>query len=336
LDPTDVEIADLDNANGNDLLVVNSGSDTVGVLYNDGVLLGFGAMFTIVVGDNPLDVEPEDVDHDKLATIDIVVTNQGDGTVSYVKNDGTRAFAAPIDLPVDDFPTKLKVIDLDGNSYPDFVTTNPQSGTMSFIMNGGVSFSPSIQLPNGTNPDSMAIADFDDDGDPDIAVATTDSFGDKVVRVYRNDTQPGGVLTLVQSGEFANGDNPLLVTPCDINNDEVDDSLVVGLTGIQGTPRSIDGGEVVHQSVSTCDSTGGDVSNRVPRVPQNALFLYFNEMVCEGDTSGDGVVNVTDLLMLIVAWGPCPETCPEEINGDGVVDNLDLFSILDSWGEVCQ
>jgi len=49
-----------------------------------------------------------------------------------------------------------------------------------------------------------------------------------------------------------------------------------------------------------------------------------------GDVTGDGVVDVLDLLQVLGAWGPCPG-CPEDITGDDIVDVLDLLEILANW-----
>jgi len=48
------------------------------------------------------------------------------------------------------------------------------------------------------------------------------------------------------------------------------------------------------------------------------------------DVTGDGVVDVLDLLAVLAAWGECVG-CPEDINGDGVVDVLDLLAVLAAW-----
>jgi len=48
------------------------------------------------------------------------------------------------------------------------------------------------------------------------------------------------------------------------------------------------------------------------------------------DVTGDGIVDVLDLLAVLAAWGPCPG-CPEDINGDDVVDVLDLLAVLAAW-----
>ncbi len=52
-----------------------------------------------------------------------------------------------------------------------------------------------------------------------------------------------------------------------------------------------------------------------------------------GDLNGDGVVDVSDLLILLAAWGGCPlNTCPADLNGDGIVDVSDLLILLANWG----
>jgi hypothetical protein len=53
-----------------------------------------------------------------------------------------------------------------------------------------------------------------------------------------------------------------------------------------------------------------------------------------GDLNGDGSVDVTDLLELLAAWGPCPDPpadCPADLNGDGTVGVIDLLMLLGNW-----
>jgi hypothetical protein len=66
-------------------------------------------------------------------------------------------------------------------------------------------------------------------------------------------------------------------------------------------------------------------------------FEYFDgssEPMTPGDLNGDGVVNVSDLLILLGAWGPCPEGsgCAADLNSDGVVNVSDLLILLSNWG----
>jgi hypothetical protein len=51
---------------------------------------------------------------------------------------------------------------------------------------------------------------------------------------------------------------------------------------------------------------------------------------CAADCTGDGVVNVDDLLAVIVAWGAVGAA--EDISGDGVVGVDDLTMVILAWG----
>lgn len=50
-----------------------------------------------------------------------------------------------------------------------------------------------------------------------------------------------------------------------------------------------------------------------------------------GDFDANGVVNVTDLLRLLAAWGRC-NSCPEDIDDNGAVGASDLLVLLSQWG----
>lgn len=52
---------------------------------------------------------------------------------------------------------------------------------------------------------------------------------------------------------------------------------------------------------------------------------------CPGDVDINGVVDFSDLLALLAAWGPC-EGCPEDIDGNGAVDFGDVIVLLAGWG----
>lgn len=55
---------------------------------------------------------------------------------------------------------------------------------------------------------------------------------------------------------------------------------------------------------------------------------------CFGDITGDGSVDVSDLLALFSAWGSCPrgDDCPADLTGDGFVDVSDLLALFGAWG----
>lgn len=70
----------------------------------------------------------------------------------------------------------------------------------------------------------------------------------------------------------------------------------------------------------------GDLEAYKVILPQNTNPL--------GDLNGDGVVDVSDLLLLFANWGACPAkgACPADLNNDGSVDVSDLLILLANWG----
>ena len=75
------------------------------------------------------------------------------------------------------------------------------------------------------------------------------------------------------------------------------------------------------------------------------LNLYTRSFAAElpqsqpGDITGDGEVDVDDLLAVITNWGPCPAppaACPADIAPagapNGVVNVDDLLMVVTNWG----
>lgn len=62
-----------------------------------------------------------------------------------------------------------------------------------------------------------------------------------------------------------------------------------------------------------------------------------NTLTCPepGDTDGDGIVGVSDLLNVIGTWGACPApptACPADVDDDGQVNVADLLVVIGNWG----
>lgn len=55
--------------------------------------------------------------------------------------------------------------------------------------------------------------------------------------------------------------------------------------------------------------------------------------VVPGDVTGDGLVDFSDVLALLTAWGPCPAkgACPADLNLDGQVGFSDLLTVLTNY-----
>jgi len=70
----------------------------------------------------------------------------------------------------------------------------------------------------------------------------------------------------------------------------------------------------------------------------NSGSAYVFDLDCPsatpGDLNGDGIVDGSDLLILLSAWGECadPDDCPADLDGDGEVGASDLLTLLSNWG----
>jgi hypothetical protein len=91
-------------------------------------------------------------------------------------------------------------------------------------------------------------------------------------------------------------------------------------------------------------STGGFIESEAFSTPSaneclpntaDAAFLMLTLAANGPDLNGDGVVDVDDLLIVLSAWGPCPDPpdpCLGDLTGDGVVDVNDLLALIAAWG----
>lgn len=103
-------------------------------------------------------------------------------------------------------------------------------------------------------------------------------------------------------------------------------TVPAGVTGdIAGNPR-------FHDDPGTIDTGNPDGVN--PIVDMGA-WEFQGDSALSGDVNGDGEVGVLDLLILLGAWGPCPDPpdpCPADVDGDGNVGVTDLLAVLAAWG----
>lgn len=151
---------------------------------------------TFAVGNNPSALVSNDFNGDGLP--DLAVTNQNDNTVSILINQNSGNFAAatnsPIALPkTETAPIAIASGLLRNNltntngtpiTTPDLLLVNSTSNNVSvFLGNGDGTFQEASGSPYavGKNPSSIAVADFNGDGNLDFAVANT---GDNTISVF--------------------------------------------------------------------------------------------------------------------------------------------------------
>ena len=187
---------------------------------------------TFATGASPVAMAAADFDGDGRSDL-VTANNQGNSmTVLLAGQHG--GFVTQPALPVGVAPNWVATADLDGDGAIDLVAVNQNCisgncgpGSVAVRLGAGDgSFGPRSFFPTGTNPQSVAIGDYDGDGVPDLAVVNavtiiTQGPGTVSILLGRGD---GGFDA---GGEFPAGDGPLDVAAADFDEDGALDLAVV-------------------------------------------------------------------------------------------------------------
>jgi FG-GAP-like repeat len=137
-----------------------------------------------------------------------VLLGNADGSFTGAGNASTAA----------DLPTAVAIADLNGDGKRDLAITNLNSGSVSILLGNGsgtsFSFAPGSPFAVGTRPASIAIADLNSDGKPDLAVANAD---DNAVAILMG--QGNGTFIANVNSPVAVGGRPASIALADLNGD---------------------------------------------------------------------------------------------------------------------
>jgi hypothetical protein len=181
-----VAAADLDGDGDRDLAVANRFASQVTILRNNG-LGNFVERQTSPepAGTGPYAILAADLDGD--ADADLAVTNADSHDVSVLRNNGSGNFSEPPSSPepVDLDPVAIVAPDLDGDDDLDLAVTSQTTAVVTVLRNVGAGeFVEPVTSPEavGMSPSGIAAADFDLDGDRDLAVANVSSDNVTILR----------------------------------------------------------------------------------------------------------------------------------------------------------
>ncbi|MEO8225369.1 MAG: VCBS repeat-containing protein, partial [Gammaproteobacteria bacterium] len=226
-----------------DVAIANAGSGNVSVILQDATAPGtFLAATTIDTGGTPLDVATGDIDGDGAVDLAIASFESGGSVFVVYQNPLVPGqFGAPVRLAINRPSTSVALGDIDGDGRQDLVATvqdaDGSDGAVALlIQDPGVprQFLAPVEIPVGTEPLSVRIADLDGDDRPDL------------VLVHEGPGQQGqgnsGVSVLLQDGlvdgaflapvTYAAGSHPVHVAIGDLDGDDQPD-LVVANRGNQ-------------------------------------------------------------------------------------------------------
>jgi hypothetical protein len=262
--PQGIALADLDGDGNLDLVTPNFGG-TVSVLLGNGDGT-FRAARNFPAGSSPSSVAVCDVNRDSIP--DLVVANFNTGTVSVLLGVGDGTFQSPVTYPVGTQPDFVACAALTGSGFPDLVVSNYFGGGISVLLNNGDgTFAPRVFYATaGILPTGIAIADFDGDLVPDIAVGNQDSTvnnlsilrgnGDGTLEAARNyRVGPNTYLSGIAAGDY-NGDRSIDLAVADQNNSVVHVLLGNGDGTFQSTMNFNTSGNTWDVATASLTGTG--------------------------------------------------------------------------------
>jgi type II secretory pathway component GspD/PulD (secretin) len=283
-----------------DLAVANKGSNTVSILLGQqdttGTATGtFTAAADVATGKGPVCVVAADF-HDIAATgfLDLAVANQTDDTITIHQGNGDGTFKPPtvVQLPPGYEPTSLATGNFTNSGHTDLVVTeastvSTNAGLVEILLgNGDGTFSQAPQSPYvvGNTPSFVAIADYNSDGVPDLAIANSGApstatdgtavTGNSVSVLFGNpnpnqvDTGNG---TFTTPTAYAAGTGPTSIAVADYNQDGFPDLAM---------SDSLDNAVTILFNEGT-----GVFTSSIPEIPVGAGPVS----IVTADFNGDGI-----------------------------------------------
>jgi uncharacterized protein (TIGR03437 family) len=222
--PSGVTAADLNGDGWPDLVIANAGSDSLTILLND-TMGGFITLAPVSLGQTTSTLAA-DLNGD--GKIDLVVITPGLGLpgvgLVVLLGNGDGTFQSPLPVSGCAEATGVQVADLNGDGIPDLTVTCLIAGgfgipTGAYLLvlpgNGDGTFGAGASYTLAGTPWAvLAIADFNQDGKPDVAVATEGTLtvflndGKANFKAIASNGEPWNYAPAIAAGDF-NGDGRL-------------------------------------------------------------------------------------------------------------------------------
>ena len=275
-----VAVGDFSGNGISDLAVANEVGNTITILQGKGDgTFSASSQGPISVGKSPSFIAVGDFNDD--GNLDLGVANNSDGTMTVLLGSGNGSFSVATGSPVTvgSDPTSIALGDFNGDGKLDLAVANELNNTVTILLsNGDGTFTPANGSPvtAGNYPTTIAVADFDGDGNLDLAIA---------------DDNASSVTIMMGNGDGT------FKPPATINAPIVPYAVAVGDFNGDGIPDLAISSHSSFNTVATLLGKGDGTFSSY-----NISFLIDDASsywVATGDFNGDGI---SDLAVLNQGW----------------------------------
>jgi hypothetical protein len=334
VEPISIVAADLDADSDPDVVVLNTGDNSITILKNLGEH-GF-VTSSLDIPSNSWQVITAHLNDDDFLDIASISSNQNISVFLTQEDDeGNWNFNYPTrtDYKVGDFSHSLCALDYDSDGDQDLVASCKNSDTLTFLMNeGDGDFTPTFEVDVEHKPGEVMSSDFNNDGYPDLAVYNR---GDSDYKLDNKSYRYTVSILMNTEGSFDDhtdygvAPNPSGMSIGDVNLDGWDDIVVSNEGfGVDAVSVLINKGEGLFPTGDGIE-IGADVYDTID--PNDALLSDLNGdsypdviTACRTRDSisvllNDGSGRLQDQEQYFVGYSPKALDCAD-FDGDGDLD----------------
>ncbi|UII19369.1 FG-GAP-like repeat-containing protein [Fulvivirga ligni] len=235
--PYDLEVSDFNNDGKNDIITTSATSGVIQILQNTTVsaaapTFGTPILHTLSPSGTSLNITAADLNGDSKPEIIVSEDNDNDprSRVFVLTNtSGANVSFAPASYVLD-IPgaqtKKIDVMDIDMDGKPDLVITDQSNnGRLAIARNtssaGSISFDLAnitfLSLSSSVKSAPLEVADFNNDGKPDVAASLFFANGGSIY-LFKNNSTPGNISFSTATTRSVTG-SIVNLKAADINND---------------------------------------------------------------------------------------------------------------------
>ena len=322
-------LAHLNADNKLDIAVANLNSFDVSILLNNGDGT-FGGAANITLGYNVQSLVTGELNGD--SKLDLVALGSDPvGKLSVLLGSGNGTFSMPATSTVSPAPFRGVLADLNNDGRLDLATANPVASDLGSLLvlfgNGAGAFSSPTPYAVGMSPVAVAIADFNSDTKPDIAVPNLNSAQ---LSILLNTCSTTPVTTFqFSSGTYAvfEGNSSLSITV--IRNGDTSGTSSVDYITTDTDNFTVNCGHLAGNAFARCDfATSVDTLTFAPGETSKTFSVpIINDSLAEGpEAFGITLTNATGGATLGAASSATITINDSEImNGPNPIFNTQFF-----------